>query len=114
MSRLVELVNERVKGHSRLDNAAARSGQLASRQASVLVPLSLRARASNEPRGDADGRIWVLLTVRAATLSSHAGEVALPGGRTKTARGKGRERGGSRGKREARTGRRCAWIGRAE
>lgn len=44
---------------------------LSSRRASVLVPLS---------RGP-DGRVQVLLCTRAASLSTHAGEVCLPGGK---------------------------------
>ncbi|MBC7547746.1 MAG: coenzyme A pyrophosphatase, partial [Polaromonas sp.] len=38
--------------------------------AAVLVPLVMR------------GELMLLLTQRAATLSTHAGQIALPGGRT--------------------------------
>ena len=82
---LQEAVTSRLRSHDRLWNPSSGSSALVSRQASVLVPLALRPRASNEPRGptqlEENARIWVLLTVRASTLSSHAGEVALPGGK---------------------------------
>ena len=49
--------------------------QCAPREAGVLVPLY----------EDAHGAVHVVLTLRASSLSKHAGEVALPGGKRDSA-----------------------------
>ncbi|MBL4868289.1 MAG: CoA pyrophosphatase [Pseudomonadales bacterium] len=65
---MLDVIKERLKGHQLLEGLKAGDDQLP--QAAVLVPIT---NDSEEPQ--------VLLTLRSAELSSHAGEVSFPGGR---------------------------------
>jgi hypothetical protein len=59
--------------HAALPSDAAR--------AAVLVPLLWRAPPGGATSSDAGACLRVLLTLRAVSLSTHAGEAAFPGGR---------------------------------
>jgi len=85
-----DALSARLRQHRPLRNATFDTEPaLAGRRASVLVPLVLRPRSASPrlnggaaPSDDGDRLgVWVLLTRRSSSLSSHAGEVALPGGR---------------------------------
>jgi coenzyme A diphosphatase NUDT7 len=80
----------RLAGHWRSERAAGRDhpAPLAPRRASVLVPLvtaplddASDADASSSSSSSSSSAVRVLLCTRSAALSSHAGEVCLPGGK---------------------------------